>query len=222
MIKVGSETLGTAILALAIVGSGAHATALTDSEGLALLINASVTAAVLGVLIATLLPLSGAHFNPVVTLVMLLRRDITWFLGAVYVVAQIAGALIGSALAHWLFTATAPVISDLERSNPQTFVAEIVATAGLLFIIVTAVMRNTPQHIPAWVALWIGAGYFVTPSTGFANPAITIGRIVTDTFTGIEPASAGWFIAAQIIGGLVGFGGALALHKRPLPLPRTS
>ena len=218
MIKVGSETLGTAILALAIVGSGAHATALTDSEGLALLINASVTAAVLGVLIATLLPLSGAHFNPVVTLVMLLRRHITWFLGAVYVVAQIAGALMGSAIAHWLFTATAPVISDMERIGPQTFVAEIVATAGLLFIIVTAVIRNTPQHIPAWVALWIGAGYFVTPSTGFANPAITIGRIVTDTFTGIDPVSASWFIAAQIIGGLVGFGGALALHKRHQPV----
>lgn len=219
--KVASETLGTAVLALAIVGSGAHATTLTDSEALALLVNASVTAAVLGVLIAALLPIGGAHFNPAVTLVMLLRRDIPWSQGTAYVVAQVTGALLGSALAHWLFTATVPVISDMERIGPQTFVAEIIATAGLLFIIVTAVIRNAPQHIPAWVALWIGAGYFVTPSTGFANPAITIGRIVTDTFTGIEPASAAWFIAAQIIGALAGFGCALALHKKHQPMRHT-
>ena len=211
--RVSAEFLGTATLALAIVGSGAHATALTDSAGLALLINASVTGAVLAVLIATLLPISGAHFNPAVTLVMALRKDIPGGRAAGYVATQIVGAVAGAVLAHWLFTAEAPVMSDAERLSAQTFVAEVIATAGLLFIIVTAVMRTTLQHLPAWVALWIGAGYFVTPSTGFANPAITIGRLFTDTFTGIEPGSALGFIAAQIIGAVVGFGLANALES---------
>ena len=211
--KVSAEFLGTAVLALAIVGSGAHADALSSDAGVALLINATVTGAVLAALIATLLPLSGAHFNPAVTLVMLMRKEIASGQAAGFVTAQVAGAIGGTIVAHWLFTASAPVIGDLERINPSTFVAEIIATAGLLFIIVTAVIRGTPQHLPAWVALWIGAGYFVTPSTGFANPAITIGRIFTDTFTGIDPVSAAWFIAAQIGGALVGFGIAIGLHR---------
>ena len=211
--KIWAEFLGTAVLALAIVGSGAHANALSSDDGVVLLINATVTAAVLAVLIATLLPISGAHVNPAVTLVMLLRKNIPGRQAAGFVAAQVAGAIGGTILAHWLFTSSAPVMGDLERINPHTFVAEIIATAGLLFIIVTAVIRRTPHHLPAWVALWIGAGYFVTPSTGFANPAITIGRIFTDTFTGIEPVSAAWFIGAQVIGALIGFAGAVVLHR---------
>ena len=211
--KVSAEFLGTAVLALAIVGSGAHADALSSDHGVVLLINATVTAAVLAVLIATLLPLSGAHFNPAVTLVMLLRKDIPGGQAAGFVAAQVAGAIGGAILAHWLFTPSAPVIGDLERISPHTFIAEIIATAGLLFIIVTAVISGTPHHLPLWLALWIGAGYFVTPSTGFANPAITIGRVFTDTFTGIEPVSAAWFIGAQIIGALIGFAAAIALHR---------
>jgi glycerol uptake facilitator-like aquaporin len=210
--KLAGETLGTAVLALAIVGSGAHATALTGDLALALLINATVTAAVLGILIGTLLPISGAHFNPAVSLVMLLRKDVSLTQGILYGVCQVAGAVAGSSLAHWLFTESAPVISDRERISTVTFVAEIIATAGLLFIIVTAVVRCATRYLPIWVALWIGAGYFVTPSSGFANPAITIGRIFTDTFAGIDPASGAWFIAAQIIGGLVGYSAASALQ----------
>jgi glycerol uptake facilitator-like aquaporin len=219
--KMSAEFAGTATLAVAIVGSGAHARALTDSEGLALLINASVTAAVLAVLIATLLPVSGAHFNPAVTLVMVLRAEVTGGQGVGYVVAQVAGAVMGTVFAHWLFTASAPVVSDMERITAQTFIAETFATAGLLFIIVSTVIRGTPQYLPVWVALWIGAGYFVTPSTGFANPAITSGRIFTDTFTGIEPVSALWFIGAQITGAVVGWGMAFALHKSLRP-PHTT
>lgn len=211
--KISAEFLGAAVLALAIVGSGAHADALSGDGGVVLLINATVTAAVLAVLIATLLPLSGAHFNPAVTLVMLMRKSISGGQAAGFVTAQVVGAIGGTILAHWLFTSSAPVMGDLERISPHTFVAEIIATAGLLFIIVTAVFRGTPHHLPAWVALWIGAGYFVTPSTGFANPAITIGRIFTDTFTAIEPVSATWFIGAQIIGALIGFAVAVALHR---------
>jgi glycerol uptake facilitator-like aquaporin len=219
--QVSAEFVGTATLALAIVGSGAHATSLTDSAGLVLLINASVTGAVLVVLIATLLPISGAHFNPAVTFVMALRKDIPGGRAAGYIAAQIVGAVAGGSLAHWLFTAEAPAISDAERLSAQTFVAEVIATAGLLFIIVIAVMGNALQHLPAWVALWIGAGYFVTPSTGFANPAITIGRLFTDTFTGIEPGSALGFIAAQIIGAVVGLGLAIALHRTRSTLAKT-
>ena len=211
--KIVAEFVGTAVLALAVVGSGAHSDQLSSDDGVVLLINATVTAAVLAVLIATLLPLSGAHFNPAVTLVMLMQKNIPGGQAAGFFAAQVVGAIGGTILAHWLFTSSAPVLGDLERINPNTFVAEIIATAGLLFIIVTAVIRGTPHHLPAWVALWIGAGYFVTPSTGFANPAITIGRIFTDTFTGIEPVSAGWFIGAQIIGALIGFAGAIVLHK---------
>jgi len=149
-----------------------------------------------------------------VTLVMLVRKDISVAHGIIYGVSQVAGAAAGTSLAHWLFTESAPVISATERISPGTFVAETIATAGLLFIIVTALIRSTPQYLPVWVALWIGAGYFVTPSTGFANPAITIGRIFTDTFTGIDPVSAAWFIAAQILGALVGYATASALHTR--------
>jgi len=220
--KLSAEFLGTATLAVAIVGSGAHASTLTDSKGLALLINASVTAAVLAVLIATLLPVSGAHFNPAVTLVMVLRAEVTGGQGVSYVVAQVAGAVMGTVFAHWLFTASAPAVSDVERITIHTFVAETFATAGLLFIIVTAVIRGAPQYLPTWVALWIGAGYFVTPSTGFANPAVTIGRIFTDTFTGIEPVSALWFIGAQVSGAVVGWGVAFALYKTLRPLHTTT
>jgi glycerol uptake facilitator-like aquaporin len=220
--KLSAEFGGTATLAVAIVGSGAHASALTDSEGLALLINASVTAAVLAVLIATLLPVSGAHFNPAVTLVMVLRAEVPRGQGVGYVAAQVAGAVMGTVFAHWLFTASAPVVSDMERITAQTFIAETFATAGLVFIIETAVVRNTTQHVPAWVALWIGAGYFVTPSTGFANPAVTIGRVFTDTFTGIEPVSALWFIGAQVSGAVVGWGMAFALYKTLRPLHTTT
>ena len=215
--KVSAEFLGTAVLALAVVGSGAHANLLSSDDGVVLLANATVTAAVLAILIATLLPVSGAHFNPAVTLVMLLRRDITGGQVLAYMTSQVAGAVSGTILAHWLFTGSTPVISDMERIGPNTFVAEIIATAGLLFLIVTAVIRGTPQYLPGWVALWIGAGYFITPSTGFANPAITLGRIFTDTFTGIEPVSAVWFIGAQLVGAVAGFGLARALHTNHLP-----
>jgi glycerol uptake facilitator-like aquaporin len=211
---LGAETLGTALLALAVVGSGAHGTALSDDVGVVLLINSLATAAVLGVLIAVLLPTSGAHFNPVVSLVMALRRDIAparalWFVGG-----QVVGAVAGSSLAHALFTSRVPTISANERISGETFVSEIIATAGLVAIIVIAVTRGTLQYLPALVALWIGAGYFITPSTGFANPAITIGRVFTDTFTGIQPVSALWFIAAQLLGAVLGWGLASVVEKK--------
>jgi glycerol uptake facilitator-like aquaporin len=216
--RVTVETLGTALLALAIVGSGASADAGSTSVALTLAINAVVTAVVLGILIAVFFPHSGAHFNPAVTAVMFLRRSISGRESLLYVTGQLVGAATGAIFAHWLFTAQAPVISNRERISPETFAAEVFATAGLVFLITTAVNRFQPHHLPVWVAGWIGAGYFITPSTGFANPAITAGRMFTDTFTGIDPLSAVWFICAQFLGALIGF--ALAGRQPQLQPPR--
>jgi len=213
--RLAAETLGTATLSLAIVGSGASADQASNSLALTLLINASVTAAVLAVLIAALLPVSGAHFNPAVTLIMLLRRTLGVTEAGLYMMGQIIGALAGATAAHVLFTTTPPTLATIERANRTTFSAEILATAGLVFLIVTAVLRKSVEHLPVWVAGWIGAGYFVTPSTGFANPAITLGRMVTDTFTGIDPRSAAWFIAAQLLGAGIGWWGARFINRTP-------
>jgi glycerol uptake facilitator-like aquaporin len=144
---------------------------------------------------------------------MALRGDLgpartLWFVGG-----QVVGAVAGSSLAHVLFTSQIPAISSNERISAETFASEAIATAGLVSIIVIAVMRGALAYLPVLVALWIGAGYFLTPSTGFANPAITIGRVFTDTFTGIEPVSALWFIAAQLVGAFVGWGLASVVEK---------
>jgi arsenate reductase len=144
---------------------------------------------------------------------MFLRRDIAparalWFVGG-----QVVGAVAGSTLAHVLFTSRVPTISANERISVETFASEVIATAGLVAIIVIAVTRGALAYLPVPVALWIGAGYFITPSTGFANPAITIGRVFTDTFTGIEPVSALWFIAAQLLGAVLGWGLAWVAEK---------
>jgi glycerol uptake facilitator-like aquaporin len=213
--KLSAETLGTATLALAIVGSGASADQASNSVALTLLINAGVTAAILGILIAVLTPISGAHFNPAVTLVMLLRRAITLREAGGYLVGQVAGALGGAAIAHGLFTGQGPTLAGASRVGVATVGAEVIATAGLVFLIVTAVMRGSVDRLPMWVGGWIGAGYFVTPSTGFANPAITIGRLLTDTFTGIDLVSVTWFVAAQLVGAGLGFWGARVLSRVP-------
>lgn len=209
------EGVGTLILAFAVVGSGAHAANLTDTTALALLINALATAAVLGVLIFVLLPVSGAHFNPAVTVSLLLRTKVSPGRALGFVVVQTVGAIAGTILATLLFSGTGVVISETARANTSTVIGEVIATAGLVAIIVSSVQRGRLEHLPVVVSSWIGAGYFVTPSTGFANPAITIGRIFTDGFTGIDPPSAAWFVSAQVVGALLGLG--IAHLLRPLP-----
>ena len=202
--RAAAEVIGTGMLVAAVVGSGIMATDLTDDVGLALLINAVSTVAALGVLIWSLGPISGAHFNPAVTAVAWVRREIAPSEGAVYVVAQVAGALLGVALANVMFDLPAWELSTNDRVAPGTLLGEVVATAGLLSLI-GALTRTGRGHLgPVLVPAWIGAAYFFTASTSFANPAVTIGRAFTDTFTGIAPASVAPFIAAQLVGAAIG------------------
>lgn len=202
--RAAAEVLGTGVLVAAVVGSGIMATDLTDDLALALLVNALSTVAALGVLIWALGPISGAHFNPAVTAVAWVRKEIRPSEGATYIVAQVAGALLGVALANVMFDLPAWQASTNDRVALGTLVGEVVATAGLLAVI-GALTRTGRGHLgPILVPAWIGAAYFFTASTSFANPAVTIGRAFTDTFTGIAPASVAPFIAAQLVGAAVG------------------
>ena len=213
MHKALSEFLGTAILALAVVGSGAMAQSLTDDVGLQLLINAAATGAVLWTIINLFGHISGAQFNPLVTLFTIIRREakITELLS--FALAQVLGAIAGTALANLLFDFPAFDISERVREGSNIYLSEIVATAGLIFLIFHLINSAKSQLIPAAVGLWIFAAYFFTSSTSFANPAITIGRIFTKTFAGISPESALMFIPFQILGAFLGYGLAHLLKQ---------
>ena len=202
--RVTAEALGTGMLVAAVVGSGIMATTLSDDLGLDLLINAVATVAALGVLIWTLGPISGAHFNPAVTTVAAVRREIAGREAGLYVVAQIVGALSGVALANLMFSAPAWEASSRMREGTGVLLGEVVATAGLLALI-GALTRTGKGHLgPALVPAWIGAAYFFTASTSFANPAVTIGRAFTESFSGIAPESVLPFIGAQFVGAAIG------------------
>lgn len=213
--RLGAEALGTGLLVAAVVGSGIMATRLTTDAGIALLINALATVAALGVLIWTLGPISGAHFNPAVTLIMALRRELGVAESGGYIVAQIGGALAGVALANLMFAEPGWQLSTHHRSGAALWLGEVVATAGLLFVI-GALTRTGHGHLgPILVPAWIGSAYFFTSSTSFANPAVTIGRSLTDSFAGIAPASVAAFIAFQLGGALIGAGLTELLYPRP-------
>lgn len=202
--RLAAEFLGTCLLVTIVVGSGVMGTNLTDNLALVLLINAVATVAGLGVLIWTLGPISGAHFNPAVTAVATIEREMSVREGAGYVLVQIAGAIGGVALANLMFGLPAWQASTTERTGWGVWLGEVVATAGLLWII-GAVTRTGRGHLgPALVAAWIGSAYFFTSSTSFANPAVTIGRSLTDTFAGIAPASVPLFVVFQLVGAGVG------------------
>ena len=223
--RLAAEALGAGLLVAAVVGSGVMATNLTDDIGLALLINAVSTVAALGVLIWTLGPTSGAHFNPAVTLVATVRREMAPGEAAGYVLAQLGGAFLGVALANVMFDLPAWALSTNDRSGTGLLLGEVVATAGLVWVI-GALTRTGRGHLgPVLVPVWIGAAYFFTSSTSFANPAVTWGRMFTDTFTGIAPESVLPFVAAQLVGAAVGAGLTEMFHPRhgvvpePLDLP---
>jgi glycerol uptake facilitator-like aquaporin len=223
--RLAAEALGAGLLVAAVVGSGIMATNLTNDVGLALLINAVSTVAALGVLIWTLGPTSGAHFNPAVTLVAAARRELGPGEAVAYVGAQLVGAFLGVALANVMFDLPAWELSTTERTGPGLWLGEVVATAGLVWVI-GALTRTGRGHMgPVLVPVWIGAAYFFTSSTSFANPAVTWGRMFTDTFTGISPASVLPFIAAQLVGAAVGAVITEVFHPRldrvpePLDLP---
>ncbi|MFM1953570.1 MAG: hypothetical protein RL187_779 [Actinomycetota bacterium] len=212
--RVGAEFVGTALLVAAIVGSGIMGQSLTTDVGVQLLLNMLSAILALGVLIALLAPLSGAHFNPAVTFALTLRRELPWSTAGIYVAAQVFGGVSGVGLAHLMFQKPLLEFSDTQRLTPGTFVGEVVATAGLVFIIVALVHRNRSSFIAFVVPAWIGSAYFFTSSTSFANPAVTLGRIFTDSFAGISAESAGGFVAAQLLGASVALALALALPSQ--------
>jgi glycerol uptake facilitator-like aquaporin len=206
MKKLLVEYLGTTLLVAIVVGSGIMATDLTEDVGLQLLINTIATVFGLAVLILILAPISGAHFNPVVTLVDLVQRKSSVLQFIQYAVAQVLGAISGALLANAMFDHAIIETATKLRTGGNLFLAEIVATAGLILVINLLVIQKNLTVIPAAVAAWIGSAYFFTSSTSFANPAVTIGRTFSDSFAGIAPSSAPAFIAAQILGALIGLG----------------
>lgn len=207
--RAAAELVGTAALVAVVVGSGIQATELSQDVGLQLLANSIATVFGLGVLIALLGPVSGAHFNPAVTLAewWTARRGgagVTAREAAVYVPTQIAGAIAGAVLADAMFGEPLVKWSTHDRSAGNLLLGEVVATAGLILLIFGLARTDRLRFAPVAVASYIGAAYWFTSSTSFANPAVTIGRAFTDTFAGIAPGSVPGFIGAQLAGAVVG------------------
>ena len=198
-----AEALGTCLLVATVVGSGIMAQRLTDDVALQLLCNTVPTGAILVVLITVMAPLSGAHFNPAVTLVFALRRDLPAALAMAYIAAQITGGIGGTALAHAMFELPVWTYSPHLRSGAGQWLAEATATFGLIGVILGG-LRARPDAVPLLVGLYITAAYWFTASTSFANPAVTIARALTDSFSGIRPGDAPAFIAAQLVGAAIG------------------
>ena len=206
MKKLLAEYLGTTLLVAIVVGSGIMATDLTKDVGLQLLINTIATVFGLGVLILILAPISGAHFNPAVTMVDLIQGKSSALQFIQYVFAQVLGAISGALLANVMFDRAIIETATKLRAGSNLYLAEVVATAGLILVINLLVVQKNLTVIPAAVAVWIGSAYFFTSSTSFANPGVTVGRTFSDSFAGIAPSSAPAFIAAQILGALIGLG----------------
>lgn len=200
--RLAAEALGTAFLLMAVVGSGIMAERLAGgNQAVALLANTLATGAALAVLIVIFGPLSGAHFNPAVTLCMAIRRDIAPGAALAYVAVQAAAAIAGVLLAHAMFAAPVFEVSHHLRDGGSQALSEFIATFGLIATILGA-LAFRPAAIPALVGLYIAAAYWFTASTSFANPAVTIARAMTDSFSGIAPSSVPAFLAAQIAGAL--------------------
>ncbi len=204
-----AEALGTAFLLAAVVGSGIMGERLAGGNvAIALLANSLATGAMLAVLILIFGPVSGAHFNPVVSIAFGLRKELSWQVVGLYITCQFAGAIIGTLLAHAMFDLPLFQVSAHERTGPGQWLAEVIAAFGLLLTILGCVAR-APSAVPYAVGLYITAAYWFTASTSFANPAVTVARAFTDTFSGIAPAGVPVFILAQ----LAGMAAALAVSR---------
>jgi glycerol uptake facilitator-like aquaporin len=215
--KLLAEALGTALLLATVVGSGIMGVALSaGNDGIALLANAAATAGMLYVLIVTLGPISGAHFNPAVTLAMRLRGEMTSAHAAAYIAVQAVAAIAGVILAHAMFDQGLLQPGTHMRSGGAQWLSEAVATAGLLLTILLG-SRHRPNAIPALVAGYIFAAYWFTASTSFANPAVTVARSLTRTFAGIRPDDVAGFVLSQLAGMLVAMGIAAVLLGRGEP-----
>jgi glycerol uptake facilitator-like aquaporin len=201
--KLLAEFLGSLLLAALVIGSGIAAQQLSTDVGLRLLENAAATAVGLYALILVFGPVSGAHFNPVVSLADAALGGLPWRHALAYLPAQVLGCVTGAVLANLMFALDPVSIATTQRATAAHGVAEVVATAGLLLVIFSLVRSGRAEHAPAAVGAYIGAAYWFTSSTSFANPAITVGRAFSDTFAGIAPASVPLFVAMQLAGGAV-------------------
>jgi glycerol uptake facilitator-like aquaporin len=216
--RLTAEFAGSAFLAAVVIGSGIAAVSLSPGDtGLELLENAAATAAGLFAIILMFGPVSGGHFNPVVSFADAAFGGLRWRDAAAYLPAQVAGCVFGAVIANLMFTQAAVSISVKDRATPAHFLSEIVATLGLLLVIFALARSGRSRSAPAAVGAYIGSAYFFTSSTSFANPAITIGRMFSDTFAGIAPSSAPSFIAAQVIGGVLAVIVIRALYPRLTP-----
>ncbi len=215
--RAATEFVGSALLSTIVIGSGIAATQLTDDVGVQLLINAVATVLGRFVLSTVVAPVSGAHLNPLVTV-----ADVAYGFRSVrdilpYITAQISGCIAGALLANLTFDLPAVSISTTDRVTPGHLIGEVVATAGLILVIFALVRSRRLELASIAVAAFIGSAYFFTSSTSFANPAITIGRIFSDTFAGIAPWSALAFVGAQIVGAALGWTLARVLFTRAQP-----
>jgi arsenate reductase len=208
-----AELLGSAFLTAVVIGSGIAAQTLSPgATGLELLQNAAATAAGLFAIILMFGPVSGGHFNPVVSFADAAFGGLSWRDAAAYLPAQVAGCITGAVAANLMFARAAVSISAKSRATPAHFLSEIIATLGLIVVIFALARSGRRRAAPAAVGAYIGAAYFFTSSTSFANPAITIGRMFSATFAGIAPASAPAFIAAQLLGAALAVGIVRALY----------
>lgn len=211
--KYAAEFFGTLFLVLAVVGSGIMAQLLTTDVALQLLINALATISMLYLLINLLAPISGGHFNPAVTVVSFLRKKLDLPVAAGYLLMQMVGAILGTFVAHLLFDRDVIDFSKFERGGVHLLVAEAIATFGLVVIVFADWKRFKIRQRASMISLWIGSAYFFTSSTSFANPAVTVGRLFTDSFAGIAPVSVLPFVIAQSVGALLAWYLLLALKS---------
>ena len=209
MRKILAEFLGTGLLVAFMIGSGIMATNLSQDVAVQLMMVAASTALGLSVLIRILGPISGGHFNPVVTLVELINGSISLISAVTYVISQTLGALAGAMLGNAMFKHPLIETSTSIKSGSNLLIGEVVATAGLILVIKLLVAHKNSEAIAFAVPAWIASAFFFTSSTSFANPAVTIGRTISDSFAGIAPESVGKFIAAQTVGALL----AVAISK---------
>jgi glycerol uptake facilitator-like aquaporin len=211
--RLAAESIGSLLLSATVIGSGVMASRLSaHDDAVALLANTFATVAVLAVLINLLGPVSGAHFNPAVSLVQALRRSMSWGEASAYAVVQVVGCCTGAVLAHAMFELTWLQQSLHVRAGPAQWLSEAVATGGLILVVVG---HRRSDDAPWLVAAWIGAAYWFTASTSFANPAITIARSLSDTFAGIRPADVPGFVLAQLAGALLAWAAGSWLFGRP-------
>lgn len=219
--KLAAELVGTGLLVMIVVASGISAESLTDDVGIQLLINAVATMAGLYGLITIFGPVSGANFNPIVSMVDVCYKDMTLLTLGMYCLSQITGAIVGCILANVMYDEVPVTISEKERFGYGLWISEVIATCTLILVIHGCIRTGEETSVPSVVSLWVGGGYFFTSSAIFANPAVTIGRVFTDTFAGIEPRSAGVYIGFQIIGAILGYGMTRGLYPlMPQPLKK--